>query len=234
MVILQEGSPGGIEWGEVPSLQPYKDEIAAKYPYRYQSVEGLNIMSRYPFTTTPLGEARHNRSPLGYNRNQTSYLARAYDLELPGGKQLRLLDFRLQSYHLGFGKGMSVRVSPEVKPAPLERMRRSFMLRDSDAVALRHAIDDSPANLIVCGDMNDVPSSHAYRCILGDDLNDAWREVGQGYAYTYNRHHLPYRIDHVFYRGSIRALAAERLKGGSSDHYPLMVTFDIDINENNK
>ncbi len=231
VVLLQEGSPGGIDWGEVPSVKPYWDEVTAKYPYRYQSIEGLNILSRYPFTTMALGEARHNRSPLGYNRNQISHLARAYDLQLPGGKQLRLVDFRMQSYHLSFGKGQSVRVSPDVKPAPLERMRRSFMLRDSDAVTLRHEIDKSPANVIVCGDMNDVPTSRAYRLLVGDDLIDAWKDVGRGYAYTYNRHHLPFRIDHVFYRGGIRAITAERLKGGSSDHYPLMVTFDIDITE---
>jgi exonuclease III len=90
---------------------------------------------------------------------------------------------------------------------------------------------DEKKPVIVCGDMNDVPTSRAYRLLVGDDLIDAWKDVGRGYAYTYNRHHLPFRIDHVFYRGGIRAITAERLKGGSSDHYPLMVTFDIDITE---
>ena len=231
VVLLQEGSPGGVDWDEVPSVVPYLDQVRSRYPYRYQGDEGLNILSRYPFTMTPIGDARYNRSPLGYNRAQVSRLARAFDLQLPGGKQLRLVDFRLQSYHLSFGKGMSVRVSPDVKPAPLERMRRSFSLRDSDALTLRRAIDASPANVIVCGDMNDVPTSHAYRQIMGDDLTDAWREVGRGYAYTFNRHHLPFRIDHVFYRGNLRAVAAERLQGGYSDHYPLMVTFDLDFTD---
>ena len=109
-------------------------------------------------------------------------------------------------------------------------MRRSFNLRGNDAFALREALDASPANLIVCGDMNDVPTSHVYRVIRGNDLNDAWVDVGNGYAHTYNRHHLPYRIDNVLYRGAITAVAAQRLKGGSSDHYPLMITFDIDVN----
>ena len=113
-------------------------------------------------------------------------------------------------------------------------MRRSFGLRDDDARTLRQAIDKSPANVIVCGDMNDVPSSHVYRVIRGEDLNDAWVEVGNGYAYTFNRHNLPYRIDNVLYRGDITAVAAQRLKGGSSDHYPLLVTFDIDVSNTKK
>ena len=228
VVLLQEGSCRGIGWDEVPSLKPYLNEMKSRYPYSYESPEGLSMMSRYPFTTVPIGESQYSRSVLGYNRNQASYLARAYDMQLPNGKQLRIVDFRLQSYHLSFGKNMSVRVSPDVKPSALERMRRSFALRGDNAAALRSAIDDSPANVIVCGDMNDVSTSHVYRVIKGDDLHDAWAQVGRGYAYTYNRHGLKYRIDHVFYRGDIAALTAKRLKGGSSDHYPLMVSFDIE------
>ena len=229
VLLMQEGGAGGVSWEQIPSLQPFVNDIKLKYPYQYWGNEGLSMLSKFPFTASSLGEEQQARSPLGYNRDQTSYLARAFDLELPSGKQLRLVDFRLQSYHLSFGKSQSVRVSPDVKPSAMERMKRSFTLRDNDAAAIRQAIDASPANVIVCGDMNDVPASHVYRLISGADLRDAWARVGAGYARTYNRHNLCYRIDHVFYRGDVRALNAERIKGGSSDHYPLMVTFDIDI-----
>lgn len=229
VVLLQEGCPSRAEWEDIPSIAPYKQEILAKYPYIYQGSEGLGIMSRFPFAVSTVGSERHSRSPLGYNRNQSTYLARAFDIELPSHKQLRIIDFRLQSYHLSFGKSDNVRVSPEVKPSALERMRRAFELRRNDAATLRAALDQSPENVILCGDMNDVPSSHVYRVIKGDDMKDAWVEVGYGYAHTFNRHYLPYRIDHVFYRGRLQALQAERLKGGSSDHYPIMVTFDLDV-----
>lgn len=230
VVLMQEGNARGVEWDEIPSLKPYQRQIAEKFPYRYQSSEGLNILSKFPFTTVPLGESMQGRSPLGFNRNETSHIARAYDLQLPSGKQLRLIDFRLQSYHLSFGKNMSVRVSPDAKPSALERMRRSFALRGDNALMLRTEIDKSPENVIVCGDMNDIPASHVYRLICGNDLLDAWCKVGLGYGYTYNRFGLRYRIDYVLYRGDVRALRAERIKGGSSDHYPLMVSFDLDIN----
>lgn len=231
VVLMQEGKASGLKWEDIPALATFKRQIDLQYPYRYESSEGLNIMSKFPFTTQPLGEAIQGRSPLGYNRDQTSHLARAYDLQLPNGKQLRLIDFRLQSFHLSFGKNMSVRVSPDVKPAPLERMRRSFALRDDNAMMLRREIDRSPHNVIVCGDMNDISMSHVYRVICGNDLKDAWSDVGLGYQHTYNRHGLLYRIDHILYRGEIRALTAQRIKGGSSDHYPLMATFDIDVSE---
>ncbi len=229
VVLMQEGGAAGLEWDDVPSLKPYMEQVRAKYPYLYSSPEGLNILSKYPFKTQALGKAHRGHSPLGYNRDMTAHLARAYDLQLPSGKQLRLIDFRLQSYHLSFGKSQNVRVSPSVKPAPLERMRRSFALRGDNAESLRHEIDASPANVIVCGDMNDVSASHVYRTIMGEDLRDVWTEVGRGYGHSFNRHHLPYRIDQMFYRGDVRALSIKRIKGGSSDHYPLMATFDIEI-----
>lgn len=231
VVLLQEGTARDLDWSQVPSLKPYIGEIKTRYPYCYHSSEGLSMMSKYLFTTQTVGDAWHSRSPLGFTRGQSGHLARAYDLQLPSGKQLRLIDFRLQSYHLSFGKNPNIRVSPDVKPSPLERMRRSFVLRGENASVIRKAIDASPANLIVCGDMNDIAASHVYRTISGDDLHDAWCEVGTGYASTYNSHSLYYRIDHVLYRGDLHALYAKRLKGGSSDHYPLMVTFDIDVTD---
>ena len=231
VVLMQEGMAAGLVWSEIPSVQPYVSQVKAKYPYTYNSPEGLDILSKYPFTTCALSEPRHTHSALGYNRENKAYLARAYDLQLPSGKQLRLIDFRLQSYHLSFGKNQKIRVSPDVKPSPLERMKRSFILRGKDAATIRQAIDASPANVILCGDMNDVTTSNVYRVIKGDDMTDAWAEVGNGYAYTFNRHHLPFRIDHVLYRGKLQALNAKRIKDGSSDHYPLVVSFDIGVGE---
>lgn len=229
VVMLQEGA-ADADWEELTTLKPLMAEVKAKYPYRFLGDEGLCIMSKFPFKAQTVGEQLGTRTALGYNRKQNAYLARSFDLELPSGKQLRLVDFRLQSYHLSFGKNPNVRVSPDVKPNPLERMRRSFALRSGNAEDLRHFIDGCPKNVIVCGDMNDVPTSHVYRVIKGDDLNDAWSDVGRGYAFTYNRHHLKYRIDHILYRGDLKAIRAERIKGGDSDHYPIMATFDIDIN----
>ena len=232
VVLIQEGNPNGLSWNEIPSIQPYINQVNARYPYCYNGVEGLNIMSKYPFKTQSLGNEQHHRTVLGFNRNTSAYVARAYDLDMPSGKQIRLIDFRFQSYHLSFGKNLNVRISPDAKPAPLERMRRSFGLRNDDALTVRQAIDASPANVIVCGDMNDVPSSHVYRVVCGDDMHDAWCDAGRGYAYTFNRYNLPYRIDHILYRGDLAAVGAERIAGGSSDHYPLMVTFDIDFSKN--
>ena len=229
VVLLQEGA-ADADWEEVCTLKPLMAEVNAKYPYRFLGDEGLCIMSKFPFTAQTVGEQQGSRTALGYNRKQNAYLARYFDLQLPTGKQLRLVDFRLQSYHLSFGKNPNVRVSPDVKPHPLERMRRSFALRTDNAEALRKFIDQCPKTVIVCGDMNDVPASHVYRVIRGEDLNDAWCDVGRGYAYTYNRHNLYYRIDHILYRGDLKAVRATRIKGGSSDHYPIMATFDIDIN----
>ena len=104
-------------------------------------------------------------------------------------------------------------------------MRRSFALRGDDASTLRHAIDASPANLIVCGDMNDVSTSYVYRTICGEDLRDAWADTGFGPTYTFNANHLYVKIDHILYRGNLKPLSCSRVKGGESDHYPVVAVF---------
>jgi len=108
-------------------------------------------------------------------------------------------------------------------------MRRSFALRGDNAAAVRESIDRSPANVIVCGDMNDVTTSHVYRVIKGDDLRDVWTDVGSGYGYTFNSFGLLFPIDHVLYRGAVRLIEAQVVHGGCSDHYPVVATFELKL-----
>ena len=56
VVLIQEGNPSGISWNEIPAIQPYINQVNARYPYCYNGVEGLNIMSKYPFTARSIGQ----------------------------------------------------------------------------------------------------------------------------------------------------------------------------------
>jgi orotate phosphoribosyltransferase len=51
---------------------------------------------------------------------------------------------------------------------------------------------------------------------------------GQNLTFTYNRNRLYFRIDHVLYRGALRAVNVRCEHSGTgshSDHYPLLTTF---------
>jgi len=226
VVVLQEAYSHGCDVEQFESVQPYRQELARCYPYRYCDHDGLAMLSKYPFTTVALGPVMTGRSPVDYN-TPDAHVARAYDLTLSNGTPMRIIATRMQSYNLSFGKGYT-RVSPHIKPAPLERMRRSFGIRAEHAKALHEAATDNHySNVIVCGDFNDVTASNTYWTARGKELRDAWLDAGAGFTYTYNRHHLLFRIDHILYRGTLQAVQATCLQGGSSDHYPLLATFRI-------
>ncbi len=110
----------------------------------------------------------------------------------------------------------------------LSLISSNFRFRGKQVDYLRSILDRSPYPLIVSGDFNNTPVSYGYKTIKGD-LNDAYREAGNGYGYTYRYFMKLYRIDYVLY--SDTKLQAKNYRTGAvdySDHVPVLV--DIDMN----
>lgn len=90
----------------------------------------------------------------------------------------------------------------------------------ADSIA-REIKKSSHPYIIVCGDFNDTPISYVHR-IIGQNLNDAFTQSGQGLGVSYNQKKFYFRIDHI--------LASKNLKSYNctvdrsikvSDHYPI-------------
>lgn len=79
---------------------------------------------------------------------------------------------------------------------------------------------------IVCGDLNDLPSSYSYFNIRGK-LCDAFLERGTGIGPTYNGSVSFLRIDYLFYSESLRLKAFRKMKVPYSDHFPLIGKFEM-------
>ncbi|MDO7171780.1 endonuclease/exonuclease/phosphatase family protein [Mariniflexile sp. AS56] len=79
---------------------------------------------------------------------------------------------------------------------------------------------------IICGDFNNTAYSYVYRKIKGD-LNDTFKEAGNGFGRTYEFKFFPVRIDYIF---SDEAFAVNGFKAYNqlySDHYPIMATLSL-------
>ncbi|MEN5194438.1 endonuclease/exonuclease/phosphatase family protein [Sphingobacterium faecium] len=108
------------------------------------------------------------------------------------------------------------------------KMSSNFRYRSRQVDTIRSIIDRSPHPIIVGGDFNNSPVSYAYNTIKGD-LKDAFREVGNGYGYTYRNLLKLYRIDFVLFSGT--KLQVSNYRTGDvdfSDHLPVLV--DVTIN----
>ena len=241
VVMLQEVTHDG--WGtpyEVTDTTFTPVQIAqldSIYPYRSHDNDDVGIMSRYPFTRVELARPIVGFDMVDYYVAMQHHYVVAYDLYLPDGRQLRMVGVHLRSWsfsrHQRAMLGGELAGEMDAMPgsdayglSTTQLIRRAYAARVDEAQTVRRALDDCPHNMILCGDFNDVPGSWVYRTVCGGDMHDAWADAGRGYAHTFNKYRFLLRIDHILYRGDLRPVDIHRDKGGASDHYPQIVTFE--------
>lgn len=108
----------------------------------------------------------------------------------------------------------------------LSRLGENSAIRAVEVDSVAAAIARSPYKVIVVGDFNDVPLSYAYRTLRGE-LQDAFREVGKGYSYTYLGFRELLRIDYLFFDPRIELLEYREDTVLYSDHLPLVARFAL-------
>ncbi len=95
---------------------------------------------------------------------------------------------------------------------------------EADIIASVMAQNDKP--VILCGDLNDIPSSYVYFKIK-DTLKDAFLEKGFGIGKTYRNAMPVLRIDYIFHDEKIAIHGFDKPDVSYSDHEPLMANFSI-------
>ena len=221
IVVIQEGLVY-FSFEEIGPVKPMLKELYKKYPYRKKHFYDVGILSKYPFTEV---------IPPVLEQDTLGYFIKAWDVEVPGG-DLRVISMHLSSLRFTYNDSKvieSINVPSNRKgriKSVANKLDIGFRSHVRQAQAIRQVLDDTPGDVIVMGDMNDTPGSFTYRTICGDDIRDAWADTGFGPTYTFNAHHLYVKIDHILYRGDMKALSCRRDKAGDSDHYPLVAVFE--------
>lgn len=236
IVLLQEGSEER-EYLQLSNVEMMREELEKKYPYHSDGWRDLMILSKYPYKVVP-DTLLKNVVAYGDGKNSSyHFYAKAFDLDMGNGKQLRLIDLHLQSIGLsGTDRDLYVKITGNevehskselrnIKHSLLDKLNAAFCRRATEANMVRSLLDQSPDNVILCGDFNDTAGSYCYRTIKGDDMNDAFAQCGLGIKHTYNQDRLYFKIDHILYRGELEAVDWKRDKAGDSDHYPQVATF---------
>ena len=103
------------------------------------------------------------------------------------------------------------------------RLKKAFIGRSNQVAVVAEQMASSPYPSILCTDLNDTPSSYAYR-LVSKNMNDAFLECGTGIGKTYNGK-LPYfRIDYIFYSDFFKSFNYKTHYKDLSDHYPITVS----------
>ena len=80
--------------------------------------------------------------------------------------------------------------------------------------------------IVICGDFNNTAFSYVYRQIKGD-LNDTFKEAGNGFGRTYDFKFFPVRIDFIFADKAFNVNGFQAYNEHYSDHYPIMTTLSV-------
>lgn len=235
-VLLQEGSQER-NYLALSNIEMMRSELEAKYPYHSDGWHDVMILSKHPYTVVPDTVLKRINDSASVPGSSYQIFARAFDIEMPQGQQLRIVNIHLHSVGLAdSGKDLYMKITEnevsgtkselrDIKHSIVDKLQASYRLRAGEAKLVRQLLDESPGNVILCGDFNDTPSSFSYRIVLGDDMIDTSVECGNGFNHTYHDNRFYFKIDHIFYRGDLKAVSWHRDKAGDSDHYPQIASF---------
>lgn len=98
----------------------------------------------------------------------------------------------------------------------------NFVKRTEQTHHLVGIVRQSPYPVILCGDLNSIPSSYTYHA-FSRLLKDGFKEAGKGYMYTYRPAGRLLRIDYVFHSPGLRATSYRSPHWDlCSDHNPVL------------
>ncbi len=151
-----------------------------------------------------------------------------------GNDTIRFFNVHLQSMHFAkddydFIETIDNQGIEEVKKNGrniLKKMRNSNVQRAVQINAVKEEVLKSPYPVVLCGDFNDVPNSYAYQTI-NDVLKDAFITRGNGIGRTFTKLSPTLRIDFMFYSPLLITQEFKILQLSSSDHRPLISSFQI-------
>jgi endonuclease/exonuclease/phosphatase family metal-dependent hydrolase len=210
------------------------NRIFVKYPYKHIKFKeksklntkwfGVATFSKYPIV---------NKQTIDYPSNYNVAIYSDIDIN---GKTIRLINNHLESNRLTEDdKSMPRKLKDKFNTDELtditvhfsQKLGMAYKIRAYQADVVSNIISQSPYKVIVCGDLNDVPSSYAYTKLKGN-LKDAFAETGTGLGWTFNDRYYHFRIDYVFYDATaFTPIEYKADKVNYSDHYPVLCQLEI-------
>ncbi|MCF6357864.1 MAG: endonuclease/exonuclease/phosphatase family protein, partial [Draconibacterium sp.] len=186
------------------------------YQYaRTSTTYGSVTMTRYPIIN--MGEIRFEES-----RNMTIYTYLIIENDT-----VRIFNVHLQSYQIDPNKysiidSLGVDQEKDLKEVRemSSKFKKAFQMRAGQVYEIRKYIDESPFDVIICGDFNDTPVSFAYQKLKGD-LTDAFVNSGEGVGRTYIGKLPSFRIDNIFYSENFESYNFKTYDFKMSDHFPI-------------
>ncbi len=192
--------------------------ISALYPYSAaEKSSGLACLSKYPILSQEIVDFE------GAIANKCMILK-----ILTGNDTITIFNCHFQSNHLNPADFEATHQDDAIiagSKRVLRKLLNSTSRRAKQAETIAEMAKNTSGTVIVAGDFNDSPLSYVHR-LFDRYLTDCYATVGTGIGYSYNKHHLYYRIDHVFCSRELKPVSCRIDRSCKlSDHYPIITEF---------
>lgn len=205
---------------DILSLQeyhPHKNVDLSFFKYKYEKLSGKKIKyGQAIFSNYPIINSGSVEFP------ETSNNAIYIDVKIQSDT------VRVYNVHLE-----SMRIDTKVESLKKENSERLFkrightfkMQQFQTELFLKHK-NKCTYKMVICGDFNNTAFSYVYRNIKGD-LNDTFKEAGNGFGRTYDFKFFPIRIDFILGDDAFEVNNFKAYNAHYSDHYPIMTSLDL-------
>ena len=205
---------------DILSLQEYKnathlnsnemkgffDHIPHKYiVYPDDNHLGLAIMSKYKII-------RKGKIDFEDSANRVIWADLSTDRGL-----IRVINFHLQTTSFALQ-----RERDEDLFKSISQIKHNNEMRAIQAEEVKLLADTTAHPIIICGDMNDTPSSYAYTKIKVEKVADGFREAGSKMGGTYRGMFGLFRIDYIFHSTEFKSVRYTTPDKEWSDHKPVI------------
>lgn len=141
-------------------------------------------------------------------------------------KIIQLICAHLQTTNFNQKQSGSLYTISNIICHAINKMSENRKRRAAQADLIKQEIKSCSYPLIFCGDMNDTPTSYAYKQI-SEELKDGFYECGNGIGYTYRGLLRLLRIDYILYSKEFTGTKYKSPDKPFSDHNPIIMNLTL-------
>ena len=226
VLCIQEFSPFMSKTSRKDCIDHFGEMMDMPYNYYHNKANfgGNVVYSRYPLT------ALEEDIPFA-QENEYGAVARV-DAGQKGAFYVlccHLTSFRLTNEEVNVfsERGNSKEQVEEYGKSIVSKLVTAYKKRGQQVNEMLADIPHDGRPILLCGDFNDTPLSYTYHQISSAGFVDGFVKTGHGIGRTYAGKLPLLRIDYVWVNDQIQPMSFQRIKYKVSDHYPVMLDFNV-------
>ena len=231
VLCLQEFSSYISQKSRVYCMKKFAAEVG--FEHIYYNEENDNLGRNVIFSNYPL-------KPLSTSLSSRSNDVNGIMVEVDAGEKgkfaiadVHLLSFKITDKELEelLADNSDSEVTKKRGMSLFNKMSYAFEHRAFDVNDMLAAMPKDDTPVIVCGDFNDMPVSYVCQKMTHAGFYDAFIKSGHGIGATHLGK-LPWlRIDYLWINKYIKSLDYKKIDFKGSDHYPIMMKFQLNGKE---